>query len=69
MNDARIFISYSHRGDGPRWRAALFRALHVFEQHHLLAHFRDKQYPRNPSKTISPQAEKLIKSTKATTAA
>jgi hypothetical protein len=33
---SRIFISYSHRGNGPKWKAALLRALQVFEQHHLL---------------------------------
>ena len=27
MSNARIFISYSHRGNGPRWKAALLRAL------------------------------------------
>jgi len=32
----RIFISYSHRGNGPEWKAALLRTLHVFERHHLL---------------------------------
>ncbi|MBL9151875.1 MAG: toll/interleukin-1 receptor domain-containing protein [Verrucomicrobiales bacterium] len=32
----RIFISYSHRGKGPEWKAALLRALQVFEQQHLL---------------------------------
>ncbi len=36
MSNARIFISYSHRGEGPKWKAALLRSLHVFEQHHLL---------------------------------
>ena len=36
VHKARIFISYSHPGDGPEWKAALLRALHVFEQHHLL---------------------------------
>ena len=33
---SRIFISYSHGGNGPAWKAALVRALHVFELHHLL---------------------------------
>ena len=32
----RIFISYSHQGRGPEWRAKLLKALKVFEQHHLL---------------------------------
>jgi len=36
MSNARIFISYSHRGKGPEWKAKLIRALHVFEQQHLL---------------------------------
>lgn len=35
-NKARIFISYSHRGNGPKWKAALVNALQVFERHHLL---------------------------------
>lgn len=33
---SRIFISYSHRGHGPEWKAWLLRHLAVFEQHHLL---------------------------------
>lgn len=33
---SRIFISYSHRGNGPRWKAKLIEALGVFERHHLL---------------------------------
>ena len=37
----RIFISYSHRGNGPKWKAAVLRALHVFEQHHLLDVWQD----------------------------
>jgi hypothetical protein len=41
MHKARIFISYSHRGDGPEWKATLLRALHVFEQHHLLDVWQD----------------------------
>jgi tetratricopeptide (TPR) repeat protein len=36
-----IFISYSHRGNGPEWKSALLRALHVFEQHHLLDVWQD----------------------------
>ena len=36
-----IFISYSHRGKGPEWKAALLRALHVFEQHHLIDVWQD----------------------------
>jgi hypothetical protein len=36
MSTARIFVSYSRRGNGPSWKAALFRALYVFEQHSLL---------------------------------
>ena len=38
---SRIFISYSHRGKGPEWKAALLRALHVFERHHLLDVWQD----------------------------
>ena len=33
---SRIFISYSHGGNGPAWKAALLPTLHVFELHHLL---------------------------------
>ncbi len=36
MSTSRIFISYSHRGNGPAWKAALLRALEVFERQHLL---------------------------------
>ena len=36
MPAARIFISYSHRGNGPQWKAALLHALQVFEHQHLL---------------------------------
>src|SRR5262245_17035214 len=32
----RIFVSYSRRGNGPRWKQDLLRALHIFERHHLL---------------------------------
>lgn len=35
-NQARIFISYSHRGRGPEWKARLLKALAVFERQHLL---------------------------------
>jgi TIR domain len=37
----RIFISYSRLGNGPTWKAALLRALHVFERHHLLDVWQD----------------------------
>jgi hypothetical protein len=37
----RVFISYSHRGNGPEWKAKLLRALHVFEQQHLLDVWQD----------------------------
>jgi len=40
-NKARIFVSYSHRGDGPKWKARLVRHLGVFEQHHLLDVWQD----------------------------
>jgi tetratricopeptide (TPR) repeat protein len=40
-NNARIFISYSHRGNGPKWKAALLRGLHVLERHHLLDVWQD----------------------------
>lgn len=38
---SRIFISYSHRGHGPAWKAALVRALQVFETQHLLDVWQD----------------------------
>jgi hypothetical protein len=38
---SRIFISYSHRGNGPKWKVKLLQALHVFEQHHLLDVWQD----------------------------
>ena len=41
MSNARIFVSYSHRETGPAWKAALLRALHVFERHHLLDVWQD----------------------------
>ena len=37
----RIFISYSHRGNGPEWKAWLLRHLGVFERHHLLDVWQD----------------------------
>src|SRR2546422_266942 len=43
MTTTRIFISYSHRGEGPQWKSALLRSLHVFEQHHLLDVWQDGQ--------------------------
>jgi hypothetical protein len=43
MNDnkARLFISYSHRGNGPEWKAKLVRHLRVFEEQHLLDVWQD----------------------------
>ena len=38
---SRIFISYSHCGNGPEWKQALVRALYVFEKHHLLDVWQD----------------------------
>jgi hypothetical protein len=38
---SRIFVSYSHRGNGPKWKAALLNALHVFERQHLLDVWQD----------------------------
>jgi len=38
---SRIFISYSRRGSGPKWKAVLIEALKVFEQHHLLDIWQD----------------------------
>ncbi|RPJ57842.1 MAG: TIR domain-containing protein [Acidobacteria bacterium] len=40
-NQSRIFISYSHRGNGPEWKAWLLRHLGVFERHHLLDVWQD----------------------------
>ena len=40
-SQSRIFISYAHGGNGLKWKAALLRALHVFEQHHLLDVWQD----------------------------
>jgi tetratricopeptide (TPR) repeat protein len=37
----RIFISYSHRGNGPLWKAELLEALSVFDQHGLLDVWQD----------------------------
>ena len=39
--NARIFVSYSHRGTGPAWKEALLRALQVFETQHLLDVWQD----------------------------
>jgi hypothetical protein len=36
MRASRIFISYSHRGNGPARKTALLRALQGFERQHLL---------------------------------
>ncbi len=42
MNQAdRVFISYSHRGSGPGWKARMVRHLGVFERHHLLDVWQD----------------------------
>jgi tetratricopeptide (TPR) repeat protein len=38
---SRIFISYSHAGNGPKWKAAMLDALRVFEAHHLLDVWQD----------------------------
>jgi predicted nucleotide-binding protein len=40
-NTARVFISYSHRGNGPEWKAALLRELQVFDKYHLLDIWQD----------------------------
>lgn len=37
----RIFVSYSHRGNGPQWKTALLRATHLFEQYHLIDVWQD----------------------------
>lgn len=41
MTSSRIFISYSHQGDGPKWKAALLRQLQPFEQCRLLDVWQD----------------------------
>jgi hypothetical protein len=41
LGSSRIFISYSHRGTGPEWKARLLKALKMFEQHHLLDVWQD----------------------------
>src|SRR5258708_23648316 len=38
---ARIFVSYSQGGHGPKWKAMLLDALAVFEKHHLLDVWQD----------------------------
>jgi tetratricopeptide (TPR) repeat protein len=40
---SRIFISYSHRGNGLAWKQRLFAALAVFEKQHLLDPWHDDQ--------------------------
>jgi tetratricopeptide (TPR) repeat protein len=41
INQSRIFISYSHQGRGPEWKALLLRHLGVFERHQLLDVWQD----------------------------
>jgi tetratricopeptide (TPR) repeat protein len=41
MFKSRVFVSYSHSGEGPWWKAELLRALNVFEQHHLIDVWQD----------------------------
>lgn len=36
VHDSRIFISYSHQGNGPSWKDRLVRHLDVFARHHLI---------------------------------
>ncbi len=44
MNPApRIFVSYSHRGQGPAWKAKLLSALKVFADQHLLDFWDDER--------------------------
>ncbi len=38
---SRIFVSYSHRGEGPKWKAALLRSLCVLEHHGLVDVWQD----------------------------
>lgn len=40
-DNPRIFISYSHHGEGPKWKALLVRHLGVFDHHHLLDVWQD----------------------------
>jgi hypothetical protein len=38
-DNARIFVSYSHRGNGSEWKARLLRQLAVFERQDLLRYW------------------------------
>jgi hypothetical protein len=42
-SQTRIFISYSHRGNGLAWKARLLTQLAVFEKHHLLDVWHDDE--------------------------
>ena len=43
MRTARIFISYSHRGNGLAWKDRLLTQLTVFEKHHVLDVWHDDE--------------------------
>jgi hypothetical protein len=34
--NSNVFISYSHREDGPKWKARLLKHIDVFEKIHFL---------------------------------
>jgi hypothetical protein len=40
---SRIFISYSHRGNGLVWKNGLLSQLAVFEKHHVLDVWHDDE--------------------------
>src|ERR1017187_630828 len=44
-SSARIFISYSHRGKGPEWKAALLEHLKVFSAQNLIKAWDDEKIP------------------------
>lgn len=43
MNKSKIFISYSHRGNGLAWKDRLINALALFENQHLLDFWHDEE--------------------------
>lgn len=59
---ARIFISYSHRGNGPEWKAWLLRHLAVFEQHHLLDVWQDGKIGVSAASQTASKAKEIHQS-------
>jgi tetratricopeptide (TPR) repeat protein len=41
MSKARIFVSYSNKNTGPKWKSALLHSLHTFERHRLIDVWQD----------------------------